>query len=306
MGLKNKMFRVFVIILLSFIVRVVNAQELNCQVTVNSSQIQGTDLKQITDQMQKVIYEFMNNTRWTKDAFSIQEKIDCSIFISLEQRPSTDYFIGTIQVQSRRPTFKSSHYSTVFNWDDKDFQFQFQQFTQLDFNLNNFQSNLTSVLAYYAYVILATDYDTFSPLGGTEYWQKAQLVVQNAQNANETGWKSNEKTIRNRYWLVENALQPVFQGIRDCNYAYHRNGLDIMHEKVDEGRANIVKAIDLLKPVYQSRPASFNMQLFFNAKADELINIFKGGTPDEKAAIVETLMNLDPANTTKYMKITGG
>lgn len=281
------------------------AQELNCQVTINYSQIQGTDLKQITDQMQKVIYDFMNNRQWTKDIFTQQEKIDCSIFITLEQR-SGDAFQGTIQVQSRRPTYKSSHFSTVFNWDDKDFQFSFQQFTQLDFNLQNFQSNLTSVLAYYAYVILAVDYDTYSPLGGTQYWQSAQLIVLNAANASEAGWRSNEKTIRNRYWLVENALQPVFQGIRDCSYAYHRNGLDIMHEKVDEGRANILKALDLLKPVYQSRPASFNMQLFFNAKCDELINMFKGGLPEEKSTVVETLTLLDPSNTTKYNKIAGG
>lgn len=293
----------YILIFVCFITR---AQELNCQVTVNANQIQGTDIKQITEQMQKVIFDFMNNTRWTKDNFTQQEKIDCSIFITLDSRPSTDVFTGAIQVQSRRPTFKSSHYSTVFNWDDKDFQIQFQQFTQLDFNINNFQSNLTSILAFYAHVILAVDYDTFSPLGGTEYWQKAQLIVQNAQNASEPGWRSNEKTTRNRYWLIENTLQPVFQGIRDCMYAYHRTGLDIMHEKVDEGRANIIKAINLLKPVYQARPASFNMQLFFNAKNDELINIFKGGFPDEKSAIVETLTTLDPSNTTKYMRITGG
>lgn len=300
------MYKRLLVILFLISILDLRSQELNCQVTINSSQIQGTDLKQITDQMQKVIFEFMNNTRWTKDVYTQQEKIDCSIFITLEQRPTSDVFLGTIQVQSRRPTYKSSHFSTVFNWDDKDLQFQFQQFTQLDFNLNNFQSNLTSVLAYYAHVILAIDYDTFSPLGGTEYWQKAQLIVQNAQNASEPGWRSNEKTVRNRYWLVENALQPVFQGIRDCNYAYHRNGLDIMFEKPDEGRANIIKAIDLLKPVYQSRPASFNMQLFFNAKVDEIINIFKSAFPEEKSAMVEKLMNLDPSNTTKYMKITGG
>lgn len=300
------MIKRFLIIFLLFAETAFKAQELNCQVSINSTQLQGTDLKQITDQMQKVIFEFMNNTRWTKDAFTQQEKIDCSIFITLDQRPSNDIFLGTIQVQSRRPTYKSSHFSTVFNWDDKDFQFQFQQFQQLDFNLNNFQTNLTSVLAFYAHVILAIDYDTFAPLGGTEYWQKAQLIVQNAQSAQEPGWRSNEKTVRNRYWLVENAMQPVFQGIRDCNYMYHRNGLDIMHEKPDEGRANIIKAIDKLKPVYQDRPASFNMQLFFNSKADEIINIFKGAFPEEKSAMVETLMLLDPSNTNKYSKITGG
>jgi len=281
------------------------SQELNCQVTVNASQIQGTDIKQITDQMQKVIFDFMNNTRWTKDNFTQQEKIDCSIFITLDQRPSTDYFTGAIQVQSRRPVYKSSYFSTVFNWDDRDFQIQFQQFTQLDFNLNNFQANLTSILAFYAHVIIAVDYDTFSPLGGSEYWQKAQIIVQNAQNTPESGWRSNDKSIRNRYWLAENTIQPLFQGIRDCMYAYHRNGLDIMHEKPDEGRANILKALALLKPVQEARPASFNMQLFFNSKNDEIINIFKGGFPDEKSNVVEMLGLLDPSNTTKYMRITG-
>jgi hypothetical protein len=282
------------------------SQELNCQVTVNYNQLQGTDLKQITDQMQKAIYEFMNNRRWTNDVFQTQEKIDCSIFINLEQRPSPDFFMGSIQVQSRRPVLKSSYFSPLLNWEDNDFQFQFQQFSQLDFNINNFQNNLTSVLAYYAYVILALDYDSFSPLGGSDYWQKAQLIVQNAQSAQEPGWRSNEKTVRNRYWLVENALQPVFQGIRDCIYDYHRKGLDIMHDKTDDGRAVILKSLDLLKPVYQARPASFNMQLFFNAKADELINIFKEGLPEEKSSVVDKLMGLDPSNTTKYMKITGG
>ncbi len=300
------MFKYFIIFYFVFTSLSFHAQELNCQVTVNSSQLQGTDLKQITDQMQKVIYEFMNNRRWTKDEFAIQEKIDCSLFLSLEQRPATDQFAGSLQIQSRRPTFKSSHFSTLFNWDDKDIAFQFQQFTQLDFNINNFQSNLTSILAYYAYVILAIDYDTYSPLGGTLYWQQAQLTVQNAQSSGEPGWLSNEKTVRNRYWLVENAVQPLFKGIRDCNYAYHRNGLDIMNEKVDEGRANIIKALDLLKPVQAARPASFNMQIFFNAKVDEIVNIFKGALPEEKTAIVETLTLLDPANTTKYLKITGG
>lgn len=289
----------------TFICYSVDSQELNCQVQVNYSQVQGTDLKQVADQIQKAVYEFMNNSKWGKDQFLQHEKIDCSILIILEERSGSqlDYYKGRIQVQARRPVFGSSFYTPILNIEDQDFAFRYQQFQQLDFNLNVFQSNLTSVLAFYAYVILASDYDTFSPLGGTEFWQKAQIIVQNAQNAEESGWRPNDKNIRNRYWIAENALQPVFEGIRKCMYDYHRKGLDKMNENVEDARNEIYNALTLLKPVYQARPASFPLQLFFNAKRDEIINIFKGAAPEEKTKILELLMLIDPANTTRYTKI---
>ncbi len=280
------------------------SQELNCQITINRDQIQGTVEKQVIDQLQKSVFEFMNNTRWTNETFTSQEKINCSILIILKQKSDPDGYSASIQVQSERPVYKSAFNTPIFNYEDDNFEFRFQQFTTLDFNINSFQNNLTSVLAYYAYVILAVDYDSFSPLGGTPYWQKAQTIVNNAQTASEKGWRSNESN-KNRYWLIENTLQPVFLGIRNCLFQYCHNGLDIMWEKVDEGRANILTALDLLKPVYAARPASFNMQLFFNSKTDELVNIFKGGTPEEKTKAVETLMLVDPARTTKYLKIQG-
>lgn len=280
------------------------AQELNCQVSVVSQQVQGTTEKQIFDQMQKSVFEFMNNTRWTKDNFTAQERIDCSILINVQTKLGTDEYSATIQVQSRRPVFKSSYYSPVFNYMDERFQFKYQQYQQLDFNINTFSNNLTSVLAYYAYVIIGFDYDTYSNLGGTEFLQKAQIIVGNAQSANEAGWKSFESN-KNRYWLVENALQPVFQPIRECLYKYHRLGLDIMYEKPDEGRKVILQSTDLLLTVAKTRPASFNMELFFNAKADELVNIFSKGQPDEKAKAVETLSTVAPTNTIKWSKIQG-
>lgn len=279
------------------------AQELNCQITINTDQIQGTAEKQIFSQLQKSIFEFMNNTKWTKDVFTTQEKIDCSVLIIIKQKLTSEDYQASIQVQSRRPVYKSSYFTQVFNYEDDNFEFKFQQFTTLDFNLNTWQNNLTSVLAFYAYVIIASDYDTFAPLGGTEYWQKAQTIVNNAQSHTEyKGWNSSDGN-KNRYWLIENTLQPVFQGIRDCSYKYCMSGLDIMNAKVEEGRDNILKSLDLLKPVYSARPASFNMQLFFNAKRDELVNIFKGATPEEKTKVMETLMQVDPANTTRYLKI---
>lgn len=281
-----------------------SAQELNCEVKINYSQIQGSANKQIFDQLEKSIFEFMNNTnRWTNLSFTTQERIECSIFITINQQQSSDEYSGSIQVQSSRPVYKSAYKTKILNVQDEYFLFKFQQFAQLEFNLNKFDNNLTSVLAYYAYVILATDADSFAPLGGTEYWQKAQIIVNNAQSASEQGWQSSQQGQKNRYWLVENTLQPTYKGIRDCMYEYHRKGLDIMYEKVDEGRANLLKSLDYLKKVYEARPASYNMQLFFNSKSDELVNIFKGGQPEEKNKVLETLMQVDPANTTKYSKI---
>jgi len=281
-----------------------HAQELNCQVIINTSQIQGSANKQIFDQLQKSIFDFVNNRKWSNDIFGSQEKINCTFQIIINKSLGSDEYSASIQVESARPIYKSAYSSTIFNFQDDDFQFKFQQFSQLEFNENTFQNNLTSVLAYYAYVVLANDYDSFSPLGGTQYWQKAQQIVNNAQSANESGWVSSQSQ-RNRYWLVENTLQQVFKGLRDCMYEYNKNGLDIMFEKTDEGRAAILKSLDLLMPVYKSRPASFNMQLFFNAKADELVNIFKGASPEEKNKIMELLSTLDPSRTNKYSKIQG-
>ena len=280
------------------------AQELNCQVSIVSTQVQGTTEKQIFDQLQKSISDFINNTKWTKDNYNSTERIDCSILINVTSKLSSDEYAGTIQVQSRRPIFKSSYSSPLVNYTDKNLTFKYQQFQQLEFNLNTFQNNLTSVLAFYAYVVIANDYDTFSYLGGTEYFQKAQLIVSNAQSASETGWKSFE-TNKNRYWITENALQPVFQPIRECMYKYHRLGLDIMNEKPDDGRKEILKSTDLLVGVYKNRPASYIMELFFNAKADELVNIFSKGLTEEKTKIIETLTTVDPSNTTKWYKIQG-
>ena len=278
------------------------AQELNCQVNVASPQIQGTTEKQIFEQLQKAIFEFMNNTKWTKDNYTTSERIDCSILINITQKLGVDEYKATIQVQSRRPVFKSSYFSPAVNYIDENFTFKFQQFQQLEFNLNTYSTNLTSVLSFYAFIILANDYDTFSNLGGTEYFQKAQIIVANAQSSGEIGWKSQE-TNKNRYWIPENALQPVFIPIRECMYKYHRLGLDIMFDKPDEGRSEILKSMDLLVGVYKNRPATFIMELFFNAKADEIVNIFSKGLPDEKTKVVQTLTTVDPANTTKWYKI---
>jgi hypothetical protein len=290
-------------LILLFFVSVITgvAQELNCKVQVLSQQVQGTD-KRVFTTLQTAIFEFMNNKKWTTDAFKLDERIDCSILINVTERPSTDVFIATIQVQSRRPVFKSSYNSVLLNYNDNDFQFSYLENQPLEFNENQFTSNLTSVLGFYAYMIIGMDYDTFSPSGGTNYLQKAQNVVNNAQSASEAGWRAFESN-KNRYWLITNMLDAPFVNIRECMYNYHRKGLDEMVTNKEGGRANVLEALESLRKVHQARPLSFAMQVFFNAKSDEIINIFSGAFADEKSKVMTLLNDIDPTNSNKYQKI---
>jgi hypothetical protein len=278
------------------------AQELNCAVQVLSPQIQGTAEKKIFETLQTSVFEFMNNTKWTKDVFQLDERIECSITITISDKLSSDEFKGSIQVQSRRPVYKSGYNSTMFNWSDNDFQFKYLEYQAMDFSETTHMNNLTSVLAYYAYVILGIDYDSFSLNGGTPFFQKAQTIVSNAQNAPEKGWRAIEST-KNRYWIIENMLNPTFSPLRECVYVYHRTGLDVLVSDKETGRATIAESLKLLKKVHSDRPGSFNLQLFFNAKSDELVNVFSVSFPDEKSRVVNILNEVDPANSNKYQKI---
>ncbi len=281
----------------------VNAQELNCQVQVVAPQIQGTMEKQIFETLQKSVYEFMNNTKWTTDIYSLDERINCSMFINITEKISTDEYKATLQIQSTRIAYKSTFPCIMFNHNDVDFQFRYIQFQPLDFSMNQHLSNLTSVMAYYAYVILAMDYDSYALNGGTPWWQKGQTIVANAQNTPEKGWKSSEST-KNRYWLVENMLQPTFAPLRTCIYNYHRLGFDVMYQDVEGGRAEVLKALQALEPIHNLKPLSFPMQIFFNAKSDEIVKLFSGGTQDEKTKVVPLLQKIDPGHGIVYQNIT--
>lgn len=277
------------------------AQELNCQVQVLSQQIGGTD-KRVFDALQTAIYEFMNNRKWTNESFKLEERIDCSILINLTGKISTDEFVGTLQIQARRPVYKTSYNSVLLNYSDNDFQFKYIESLPLDYNENSFTTNLTSVLGYYANLIIGLDYDSFAPSGGTAYLQKALAIVNTAQDAAEPGWKAFESN-KNRYWMINNMLDASFVPLRECMYNYHRKGLDVMVENKENGRAAISESIELLRKVHAVKPLSFSTQVFFNAKSDEIINIFSGAFTDEKAKIVNTLNEIDPTNSNKYLKI---
>jgi hypothetical protein len=286
------------------------SQELNCTVQVLSPQLQNSADKKIFQTLQQSIFEFMNNRKWTNDVFQQEERIECSIVITISERPSADVFKGTIQVQSRRPVYKSSYNSLVVNILDKNLLFNYIEYQPIEYVENTFTSNLPSILSYYAYIILGNDYDTFSLEGGTPYFQKAQSIVSNAQNAVEKGWKSSEDD-HNRYWIVENILNSTFKPMRECMYNYHRLGFDAMAEDVPTARAAVLQSLLLLKKVYEVKPNTYNMQLFFLAKVDEVVSLFMQAEPAEKTKVTELLNQVDPANTIKYNKInensnTGG
>lgn len=276
-------------------------QELNCTVKVITAQLQVADPK-IFQTLQKSIFEFMNNRKWTNDNFTAAERIDCSILINITQELSTDKFAAQITVQSNRPVHSAGYNSTLLKWADKDFQFQYAEYQPLEFSETTFGSNLTSVLSYYAYIIIGLDYDSFSPSGGTPHYQKAQNIVNAAQSSSESGWKSYE-AIRNRYWLVNNLLNSKFEDMRTVIYKYHREGLDRMFENVELGRKSITESLNLMNKVNEDSPNSMIMQVYLQGKSDELINIYSKATPQEKSTAVQILSKLDASNSSKYQGI---
>lgn len=280
------------------------AQELNCNVQINSSQVQGSD-KSVFDAMQKSIFEFVNAQKWTNNVYKNTERIECTIMINITEQVSTNEFKGTIQVQARRPVFNTSYFTTTFNHIDKDFDFKFNEFDPLEYSDNTFSSNLSSVIAFYANIIIGLDYDSFAKKGGAKYFQKARTIVGNAQGAPQSGWKAFEGD-RNRYWLVENFLHNDYSELRVCFYEYHRLGFDAMAKNVEVGRAAVLKSLKLLDAVYTRKPGNFQLQIFFNAKSNEIVDLFKKGLVKEKNEVSNLLNKIDPTNLSKYEKITKG
>jgi len=278
------------------------SQELRCNVTVNSSRIQGAN-QNLFRTMQSDIYEFMNTRKWTEHVYSYDEKLKCNIMILLEEQISADEFSGSIQVQLIRPVFDSSFETTILNIKDNDFRCKYVEFQPLEFNETSNRDYLTNILAYYAYVILGYNYDTFSLEGGTPFFEKAQAIVNNSQNLPVKGWKSFESE-RNRYWLLENIMNKSYSDFRKCMYNYHRNGLDLMSQRAEEGRANIADSLRDLQKVFRKRPSTYILQMFFDSKVDELINIFTKSYPDERSRVLTILNEIDPSNGSKYAKIS--
>jgi hypothetical protein len=296
----------YLIFLLVCIPGISKSQELNCNVQVSAQMIQGSN-REIFTNMQRDLYEFVNNTVWTNHVYSYAERLDCNILINLTSQISGDEFKGTIQVQLRRPAFNTTYNSTILNFVDNNFQFRYVEFQTLEFDPSAHRANLISVLAYYVYIMLGVDYDSFSPLGGTEFFQMAEKIVNNAQNAVEPGWKPYDGSRnRNRYWLVKNILDKEYEGVRQFLYEYDINGLDRLESRVSEARNSMAESLKLLQEVFRKKPDPFMyfLQIIIDSKSEEVINIFLGAFPEERSRVVQIMTEIDPANKSKYEKIT--
>lgn len=277
------------------------AQELNCAVSINSSQIQTSDAGIFKD-MENSIEQFMNGRKWTNDTYKTHEKILCNILITITKMPAIGSFSASVQVQSARPVYNSTYTSLLFNFADRDWEFEYIESMPLEYNDNTFTSNLTSMLAFYAYLIIGLDYDSFSELGGTPYFQRALSVVNNAQQSNLPGWQAIGSN-RNRYWIVENLNNPQMAELRKTLYHYHRRGLDTFESNPDESRQIILNGLKEIKKVRDVNPNSILVVSFFDAKGKELANIFSDGNIQIRRQAYDIITAIDPSNRSNYEKI---
>ncbi|HEY0743472.1 MAG TPA: DUF4835 family protein [Chryseosolibacter sp.] len=277
------------------------AQELKCTVTINASQVQTSD-QGIFKEMKTSIEQFMNTRKWTNDAFKTHEKINCNFLITITKMPSIGSFEASVQVQSARPVFNTNYPTLLFNFADRDWEFEYIESMQMEYNDNTYMTNLTSMLAMYAYVILGLDYDSFSDLGGTPYFQRALNVVQNAQQAGRPGWQSLGSS-RNRYWLVENLNNPQMTDLRKAIYSYHRLGLDTFDKDPEKSRAVILKGLRDIKKLRDINPNAILIISFFDAKGKELANIFSDGNIQVRREAYDIITSIDPSNRQAYEKI---
>lgn len=281
------------------------SQELFCNVQVQTRQIQGTN-KQKFETLKKSITEFMNNTNWTNHMYEFDERIECNLLLNITDEISTEEYTATLQIQARRPVYNTSYNSVLLNYIDNDIRFKYVEFEPLEFSPATYTSELSSLLAYYAYIILGLDYDSFAFEGGTEYFQIAEKIVNNAQNPGEKGWRSQDSRSRkNRYWLIENILGSEYSKLREFWYNYHRQGLDKMEKELNIARTTILNDLNLLREVSRNKPDPFMfyLQIILDAKSDEFVQIFKESSQTDKVKALAILREIDPANANKYNQL---
>ncbi len=286
------------------------AQELNCRVEVIHDRIQNVDPK-VFQSLQLALNEFMTNRKWTNDQYKQIEKIDCSFLLNLTARSGSDnVYRANLNIQASRPVFNSTYNTSLVNFLDREIIFRYEESQTLQYDDNRITgsdamvSNLTAIFAYYAYLIIGLDYDSFSPKGGEEFLKKAQYIVNNApeEGSNIKGWKPSEGN-RNRYWLIEQLLNPRFKDFRPYWYTYHRRGLDMMGEQPEEGRKNILEGVPVLTKINNENPTSYLLQFFFNAKSGEFVNILAQTPKEQRKDYPEQLSKMDVPNTPKYRAI---
>lgn len=281
------------------------SQELNCKVTIVADaklELSTVD-QEVVAQLKQTMEDMMNNTQWTKDKFKVEERINCALQLQLKEKSGSNGFSGSLQVQSSRPAFNSSYNTTLLNFLDENVAFSYSRNAILIYAPNQFRDNLTSILAFYAYFIIGMDYDSFSLKGGTSYFNEAQQIVSLAQSSGAAGWKSNESNKRNRFWLVDNVLHQLFEPLRECNFMYHRKGIDKLYDDKIAARKQMFDALNKLNAVIQTRPNSINLINFAQAKRLELKEICADAETKEKTDLVNLMKKIDPSNATKYDEI---
>jgi hypothetical protein len=293
------------LLVLSFVLLMTKSlwsQEFMCNVQVQSKEIAGVD-KSVFEDLKKAVFEFMNNRKWSNLNFLISERIECTmIFTITDAQQGGDEFKASLNVVLQRPIYGSDYNSVVLNMIDKDVAFKYIPSQNMEFIDNAFTDNLTSILAFYAYIMIGLDQDTYSLYGGTPYYEKAMAVVSSAQNSRYKGWQAFESN-KNRYHIAENLLNSAYQSLRKFEYEYHRKGLDIMSKDVDGGRKVIAATLPYLKQVYDKRPGLYLFQLILEAKRDEIINIFSEASPAEKVKMINIMQEIDPPNGSKYESV---
>ena len=276
------------------------AQELNAQVIVNSDLVNQTS-QQIFKTLERSLNEFMNTQVWTNQELLKQEKITCSFVFNLTGY-SNDQFEATLQVQSERPVFDSNYDTPIFNFLDRDIVFSYQEFQPIFFNQSSFESNLVSLLSFYAYVIIGLDADTFQINGGSNFYEQALQIVSLAQVTSRKGWKPSDG-IRNRFWLIDSLRSNTFREYRQALYRYHREGLDQMTSKPLEGKEALMEAIQMLDPLFRRRPNAFLLQVFFDAKVEEIVNLFSEGPEVDFKATETVLKRIAPFFGSRWKQI---
>ncbi|MEY5068471.1 MAG: hypothetical protein RLZ47_333 [Bacteroidota bacterium] len=291
--------RLFLLFNLCCVFISLHAQDLNTRVQILSPKVQSAN-KRILDVLESGIVEFMNGRKWSSDVIKPQERIDCNLVINItEWDGSSPNFKAEAQIQVSRPVYNSSYNSTLLNLSDPFFDFYYIEGQAIDFSDQNYISNLSSLLAFYANIAVGLDCDSFSKLSGNPYFAKAQNILNNAQNSPNAGWKAFEG-LRNRFWLIENLNNKSFIPLREAFYVYHRNGLDEMSDNPAKARQTIAQLLPELEKLDQQKQGAMLTQLFFTAKADELINILKNANTPDKMRAAQILMKLDPTNAAKY------
>ncbi|MBR5298062.1 MAG: DUF4835 family protein [Parabacteroides sp.] len=294
----KKIMNWFYVSLLCLFPLSIQAQELNARITINSDKVQATN-KQVFTTLQTALTEFVNNKKWTDATFAVNERIDCSMTLIINEMVSDNSFKGEIQIQARRPVYNSSYTTTILNYRDTELSFDYTEFEPLEYTENVLNSNLTATIVFYIYTILGLDFDSFAPKGGSAFWQQAQQIVSLAQaQSSWSGWKAFEND-RNRHALVTALTDNTSDMFREMWYTYHRKGLDEMAANSDRGRTTIIELIPILEQIKSARPTSTVLQMFADAKLDEIVLIYSKATSQEKQEGYKKLSNLYPALTTR-------